>query len=425
MSSDKLMNRLGEPMYGDRRPPSRPAGLQAVLAVAVVLGVSVLLGVLLVQNWQLKQILSANDERFDDLIQRMASLETSKKDKDLEVNSRTENTESTNFVFHPETLRPVSDGTESENGNRPSAPSDPTNHSRAKRAANSLTLPLGPGSCTQGLPGRDGLTGPAGPAGTNGMPGRDGRDGPPGPPGPPSSGPCSLPGQPGPRGFNGSDGRDGPTDCDELYNAGHNISGVYTIQSTVSRFQVYCEMEDGIGGWTVIQKRFDGSVDFARDWQTYKNGFGVTSGEFWLGNDKIYQITNAKSYLLRIDLENWSSESRYAEYDSFYIENEAAKYRLHVGTYSGSAGDGGKGLSYHGSSRFSTRDQDNDYSSRFHCAITHGGRGGWWYRGCDDANLNQPYKHGGGGNETHGIEWYAWIGHQYSIKSSVMKIRPD
>jgi len=182
-------------------------------------------------------------------------------------------------------------------------------------------------------------------------------------------------------------------------------------------------MEAGVGGWTVLQKRFDGSVDFANDWETYKIGFGAFAGEFWLGNDKIYQISNAKVYLLRIDLENWSSETVYAEYDRFYIEDEAAKYRLHVGAYSGTAGDEGEsqGLSYHDGCRFSTHDQDNDdwYGD---CATD--GRGGWWYYRCDRVNLNQPYKHGGGGTDEHGIEWEPWRAHKFSIKSSVMKIRP-
>ncbi|XP_078573073.1 fibroleukin-like [Branchiostoma floridae x Branchiostoma japonicum] len=215
------------------------------------------------------------------------------------------------------------------------------------------------------------------------------------------------------------------TDCDDVYKAGHTTSGVYTIQPDDfgAAFRVYCEMEAGVGGWTVLQKRFDGSVDFANDWETYKKGFGALVGEFWLGNDKIYQISNAKVYLLRIDLENWSSETVYAEYDRFYIGDEAAKYRLHVGAYSGTAGDGGGGLSYHDGRRFSTHDQDNDDHPGHDCATVHG-RGGWWYNSCDYANLNQPYKHGGGGTDHHGIEWYAWTSHRFSIKSSVMKIRP-
>lgn len=33
----------------------------------------------------------------------------------------------------------------------------------------------------------------------------------------------------------------------------------------------------------VIQKRFNGLVDFDRTWEDYKRGFGSVSGEYWLG----------------------------------------------------------------------------------------------------------------------------------------------
>ncbi|XP_035689778.1 ficolin-2-like [Branchiostoma floridae] len=389
MSTDKLMNgdlTLGGPVYADRRSRVRPAGLQTACAAAVVLVLSALVAVLLLQNWQLKQLVASLQVRDDQILDRIATLEVLTKDKSWEDNSRhVEKTESVDGAFSPDTQ------------------SDPGMHHREKRAANSLTMPFG--GCLQGPPGRDGRDG------------RDGAVGPPGPPGPPEIPvPTADPSE--------------MKDCDDVYKAGHTISGVYTIQPDAAgaSFGVYCEMENshllphGVGGWTVLQKRFDGSVDFANDWETYKSGFGDLNGEFWLGNDKISQIVNAKGYLLRIDLENWSSETRYAEYDRFYIEDEAAKYRLHVGAYSGTAGDGGDGLSYHDSSRFSTHDQDNDPWGD-NCATVHG-RGGWWHKHCDAVNLNQPYKHGGGGSESRGIEWQAWEAHKYSIKSSVMKIRP-
>ncbi|XP_023240310.1 microfibril-associated glycoprotein 4-like [Centruroides sculpturatus] len=75
-------------------------------------------------------------------------------------------------------------------------------------------------------------------------------------------------------------------DCQEILEAGYNKSGIYRIQPefAVRPFFVYCDMETEGGGWTVFQRRSDGSVDFLRNWIDYKHGFGNTEGEYWLGN---------------------------------------------------------------------------------------------------------------------------------------------
>jgi len=91
---------------------------------------------------------------------------------------------------------------------------------------------------------------------------------------------------------------------------------------------VYCDQETAGGGWTVIQRRQDGSVDFYRGWQDYKNGFGNLTGEFWLGNDNIHELTNPTKNRLRVELEDV-----FAEYDYFSVDNEANKYKLSLGAY--------------------------------------------------------------------------------------------
>jgi hypothetical protein len=89
------------------------------------------------------------------------------------------------------------------------------------------------------------------------------------------------------------------------------------------------------GGWTVFQRRLDGSVDFYRGWQDYKHGFGNLTGEFWLGLEKIHKMTTNKSNELLIEVEDFSGNTRYALYSNVSIAGEADKYRLSIGSYSG------------------------------------------------------------------------------------------
>ena len=83
----------------------------------------------------------------------------------------------------------------------------------------------------------------------------------------------------------------------------------------------------------MFQGRLDGSVDFYRDWNDYKNGFGSTSGEFWLGNDNIHSLTTSGKQVLRIDLETFDGETRFAEYSGFSIDDESNNYTLRLDAY--------------------------------------------------------------------------------------------
>ncbi|KAI8490280.1 Angiopoietin 4 [Branchiostoma belcheri] len=120
-------------------------------------------------------------------------------------------------------------------------------------------------------------------------------------------------------------------DCAAYKAAGYTTSGVYTLGQPLSGVTVYCDMDMDIeGGWTVIQRRLDGSVPFDRTWQEYKRGFGNKNGEYWLGNENIHLLTTQKDYHLRIDMLSWDRRIRYAKYYTFRVAGESDGYRLTV-----------------------------------------------------------------------------------------------
>lgn len=90
-----------------------------------------------------------------------------------------------------------------------------------------------------------------------------------------------------------------------------------------------------------FQHRFDGSVNFDRDWDEYKNGFGNLTGEFWLGNEKVHYISIQGTYELRFDLLFSPLNARvYLQWDSFLLASESNNYALqNLGSYEGSFGN--------------------------------------------------------------------------------------
>ncbi|CAI9154452.1 unnamed protein product [Rangifer tarandus platyrhynchus] len=208
-------------------------------------------------------------------------------------------------------------------------------------------------------------------------------------------------------------------DCAEIQRFGTNTSGIYTIHvaNMTKPRKVFCDMETRGGGWTLIQRRENGNVNFQRNWTDYKEGFGNPAGEHWLGNEVVYQLTSRGTYSLRVELQDWEGNEAYTQYDHFQLGSERQLYRLSLSGYSGSAG-----RQNNHSANFSTLDADND-NCRCKCAQLLSG--GWWFDACGLSNLNGIYYPVGQHlRKINGIRWQYFKGPSYSLRATRMMVRP-
>lgn len=193
-----------------------------------------------------------------------------------------------------------------------------------------------------------------------------------------------------------------------------------------------------MGGWTLVQQREDGSVNFNRTWKEYRAGFGHVDqqgkGEVWIGNELLHLLTQKES-VLRVEVQDWDGNEAYAEYN-VKVGSEAEGFALSVSEYTGDAGDALvqgqpnlKNFLSHAGMKFSTFDKDNDRWEE-NCAEMYGG--GWWYNNCQSANLNGIYYKGGQydpGTKVpyeieNGVVWLLFKPADYSLKVVRMMVRP-
>ena len=202
------------------------------------------------------------------------------------------------------------------------------------------------------------------------------------------------------------------------YNNNYNVksSGVYTIANfcgvKCSNTRVYCDTSSGGGGWTVIQRRKDGSVDFKnRDWVEYEDGFGNLHGEFWIGLRSMHCLTSQGNWELRIDYQLKNGTKSYLHYNKFAIASAEDQYYLSI------SGFDIIGLTdpFNDYSinvmKFSSRDRDNVFWDSY-CGFNYGG---WWHRRCSFIKLNNAY-----------TSSHMYLNREWHILTSVeMKIRPQ
>ena len=174
-------------------------------------------------------------------------------------------------------------------------------------------------------------------------------------------------------------------------------SGVYTMMNFCGvkcyDAEVYCDTSNGGGGWLVVQRRQDGSVDFNRGWGEYEDGFGKLTGEFWYGLRALHCLTGQGGWEMRMDIKLANGTNIFLQYEQFNVASAKDKYKLTVGGFQGTTTDP---MAYHNGMYFTTRDSDNDQWA-FNCAIDYWGSkqptGGWWYKQCEHIHPNVLYNY--------------------------------
>ncbi|XP_061824916.1 fibrinogen-like protein 1-like protein [Nerophis lumbriciformis] len=187
-----------------------------------------------------------------------------------------------------------------------------------------------------------------------------------------------------------------PRDCHEMLVTSSGIArdGVYLIQPRDTPIVAYCAMQEG--GWTIVQHiTVNSSVSFDRVWADYKHGFGDITGDHWLGNEYLHQLTGGPGhYTLGVKLVDRDAVTKMGEYDPFLVEDESSAYRLRLGLFQGTAVDAltlDTENYLHDNQKFTTKDRDNDNYFQNCAKLEFQGvaGGGWWYDACAGANLNR------------------------------------
>lgn len=168
-----------------------------------------------------------------------------------------------------------------------------------------------------------------------------------------------------------------------------NSSDIHIIHvPDIEPFWVLCESDIENGGWIIIQRRLDGSVNFQRSWNNYRDGFGDMRGEFFIGLEKLHKLTKAQPQELYIYLEKSDYSTSFYWFKDFIIGSEEEGYMLK----SVRDGDFVDWNHWTIGSKFTTIDRDNDKYWWGNCAKEFGG--GWWFGSCEWDFRKDPFTHG-------------------------------
>ena len=213
--------------------------------------------------------------------------------------------------------------------------------------------------------------------------------------------------------------------CLAWYKSGARTNGVYKVHVGVER-SVYCIMQgDDGGGWMIFLRRYDGSVSFRHPtWSPYKEGFGSASGEYWLGNEALHQVTSRTPHDMLVVATSYNSKTMKTRLKNFRISSEKDAYEMDYDSYY--PGDSSfRFLPVH-PCKFTTLDRDNDNKTDQNCANRFGC--GWWFGQCSNDQMNGHYvKPADNMDPRDGILWIDWKkinGDFVIIKEAMLMVRP-
>ena len=187
-----------------------------------------------------------------------------------------------------------------------------------------------------------------------------------------------------------------PTIITSLSTGNHQlfITLLTFVDKELATVQGYCDTLTDGGGWLVVQRRKDGSVDFNRFWWEYEMGFGSLTGEFWYGLRALHCLTGQGGWEMRMDIKLANGTNIFLQYEQFKVASAKDKYKLTVGGFQGTTTDP---IAVHNGMYFTTKDSDNDLAGN-NCALAYGldkPIGGWWYRACWHDGIAPNYRRDG------------------------------
>nr|KAG5708517.1 hypothetical protein BaRGS_026244 [Batillaria attramentaria] len=204
--------------------------------------------------------------------------------------------------------------------------------------------------------------------------------------------------------------------CDEAPSTAQLLEMVQKLTGRLEKLEEKGNLTDEVGK---LGEVMTGAMEKLGD-KTEKLGEAMTGTVKSLGEslENIHLLTTARNQTLRVDLEDFANNTAYAKYRFLAIDGPDSFYRLHVGGYSGTAGDS---LAYHNGQPFTTLDSDHDPDPTTECAVYN--HGAWWYNRCHYSNLNGPYLTFA--QKTYkSISWKHWKNSFIALKHVEMKIRP-